>query len=496
MYPPRSQKHQAGKKARRKRQGRKWGYVNLCLLAVIALLIGYYLLTQKAHTGGSAQESHKPAQQTAEQQPADPKGTVPGSGEEAGGSGPETSSEQAAEEAADPPPLDQAGTPPDQAGTPPDQEAAGVQQDQPAGSGKEQAAQEGKQETGKDPDSGKAKPQQDQIPEKTASGGTSDAPPGQTIRIHFVGDMIFSGKVETLLESKGYSYPFTYLGDLFKKDDLTLGNLETPVTTRGVGAKNKTFVFKSSPKALDALRAAGMDAVTLANNHILDQGEEGLLDTITHLGASGIKYVGAGKNAARAYAPEYFSIKGMKVALVGASRVYPESSWAAGTNKPGVASAYGQAPEVLKSIAEARNNADLVIVMAHWGVERQSTPDANQKALAHAFIDAGADLIIGAHPHVLQGLEQYKGKWIAYSTGNFIFTKSTVPATWKTAVFEASCGPKGGCGMKLIPYKTELGQPVPMNAEEGKKLLQEVQQLSIGGVRVSGDGTVTSGSAR
>ncbi|MBB3128911.1 poly-gamma-glutamate synthesis protein (capsule biosynthesis protein) [Paenibacillus rhizosphaerae] len=450
-------------------------------------------MTQKAHTGGSAQESrnpeHQTAGQTAEQQTDERQGAVPGSGEEAGNSGPETSSEQPAEEAADPPP-------PDQTGTPPDQETVGAQQDQPAGNGSKQAEQEGKQETGKNSDSGKAKPQQDQIPEKAASGGTSDAPSGQTIRIHFVGDMIFSGKVETLLESKGYSYPFTYLGDLFKKDDLTLGNLETPVTTRGVGAKNKTYVFKSSPKALDALRAAGMDAVTLANNHILDQGEEGLLDTVTHLGASGIKYVGAGKNAARAYAPEYFSIKGMKVALVGASRVYPESSWAAGTSKPGVASAYGQAPEVLKSIAEARKNADLVIVMAHWGIERQSTPDANQKALAHAFVDAGADLIIGAHPHVLQGLEQYKGKWIAYSTGNFIFTKSTVPATWKTAVFEASCRPEGGCGMKLIPYKTELGQPVPMTPDEGKKLMQEMQQLSIGGVRVSGDGTVTTGSAR
>ncbi|WP_306431045.1 CapA family protein [Paenibacillus sp. XY044] len=466
--------------------------MNLILLSVIVLLVGYYLVTQKEQTGGSAPDSRNTAQQSADQQPADPKGTVSGSGEEKGSSGSEPSSEETAEENSDPPSSGQSENPPDQ-------ETVDAEQGQPAGSGKDgkdQASQEGKQETGKDSASGKADPQQDQIPEKLASGGASNAPSGQAILIHFVGDMIFSGKVETLLESKGYSYPFTYLGDLLKKDDLTLGNLETPVTTRGVGAKNKTYVFKSSPKALDALRAAGMDAVTLANNHILDQGEEGLLDTITHLGASGIKYVGAGKNAARAYAPEYFSIKGMKVALVGASRVYPESSWAAGTNKPGVASAYGQAPEVLKSIAEARKSADLVIVMAHWGIERQSTPDANQKALAHAFIDAGADLIIGAHPHVLQGLEQYKGKWIAYSTGNFIFTKSTVPATWKTAVFQASCRPNGGCDMKLIPYKTELGQPVPMTAEEGKKLMQEMQQLSIGGVRVSGDGTVTAGSAR
>jgi poly-gamma-glutamate synthesis protein (capsule biosynthesis protein) len=190
----------------------------------------------------------------------------------------------------------------------------------------------------------------------------------------------------------------------------------------------------------------------------------------------------------------FFKRNGMTIAVIGCSRVYPEPSWAAGENKPGVASAYDRATRVIGTISEARKKADLVIVMTHWGIERSLTPNNIQTKLAHDFVDAGADLIIGGHPHVLQGLERYKGKWIAYSTGNFIFTKASTPSTWKTAVFEATCKLKSGCSMKLTPYHAELGQPVPMNAQEGSQLMQELQKLSIGGVKISGDGVVTPGS--
>lgn len=489
MYPPRSQKHQAEKKTRKKKQGRLWGTINISLLVVIVVLFSYHFITQKKDAGEGNQSPNMAA-------------NIADTGPN------ETSSEKSP------------GTDTDRATQgeqEPDKKTDTASSEEQGSSGEDEAEQDaGKQQEVQQPDLGKQQEVQQQpdsgknIGTTVAVGGSpsgqdtlnngqkngdSAVESGKSVTIHFVGDMIFSGKVETLLEKKGYSYPYHYLGDMFKKDDLTLGNLETPVTTRGVGATNKTYVFKSSPKALYALRAAGMDAVNLANNHILDQGNEGLLDTIHHLDQSGINYVGAGKNSGRAYAPQYFERNGMTIALVGASRVYPESNWAAGTDKPGVASAYDKAANVMKSIAEARKNADMVIVMAHWGIERQSTPDAYQKTLAHAFIDAGADLIIGSHPHVLQGMEQYKGKWIAYSTGNFIFTKSTVPATWKTAVFKATCSPKGGCGMKLIPFKTELGQPVPMSQDESRNLMQEVQGLSIGGVKVAEDGTVTPNRA-
>lgn len=312
----------------------------------------------------------------------------------------------------------------------------------------------------------------------------------ESITIHFAGDVQFSGKVEDLLMKKGFDYPYQHLGSLFTDDDLTFINLETPVTSGGEAAQNKSFVYKSSPKALKSLAAAGVDVVNLANNHILDQGVKGLTDTLTHLKNNKLSYVGAGLNRKEAYSPVYIEKNGIKIALLGFTRVIPEASWRAEAGKPGVADAYNST-EAVKAIKQAHKKADLVIVMAHWGQERHTTPDENQKKLGYEFIDAGADLVIGGHPHVLQGLESYKGKWIAYSTGNFIFSRSATAETWKTAIFEATCQKDGNCGIKLLPYHAELAQPVPMNKKEGAALLREIQNRSFR-AKIGEDGTVTS----
>ena len=312
----------------------------------------------------------------------------------------------------------------------------------------------------------------------------------EAVTMHFAGDVQFSGKVEDLLLKKGFDYPYQHLGSLFTDDDLTFINLETPVTSGGVAAQNKSFVYKSSPKALKSLAAAGVDVVNLANNHILDQGVKGLTDTLTHLKDNKLGYVGAGLNRKEAYSPVYYEKNGIKIALLGFTRVIPEANWRAEAGKPGVADAYNST-EAIKAIKQANKEADLVIVMAHWGQERHTTPDENQKKLGYEFIDAGADLVIGGHPHVLQGLESYKGKWIAYSTGNFIFSRSAIAETWKTAIFEATCQKDGNCSMKLLPYHAELAQPVPMNKKEGAALLREIQSRSFG-VKISEDGTVSS----
>ncbi|MDR9857421.1 CapA family protein [Paenibacillus sp. VCA1] len=484
MYPPRSQKKRTGSKNRKKKQRRLWLTLNACLLLMIVILLATYFLTENRGAAGVPPQQPSSANTERNETAAKNNGTAPDS---------DTGSKKDEPEAeASDPAKEQPAEKPDKPGTAQSQtQQTGETQEN---DGQKQPPQQTKDNPPADAadqgDAGKDAGAEDSEATKEHSIMKDD---GKSVTIQFVGDMIFSGKVETLLEKNGYSYPFHYLGDMFKKDDLTLGNLETPVTTGGVSAQNKQFVFKSSPQALEALRAAGMDVVNLGNNHILDQGEVGLLDTINYLDQSGIQYVGAGKDADRAYKPVYFERGGMKIAVIGASRVYPETNWAAGTNKPGVASAYDKASRVIATIGEARKKADLVIVMVHWGIERALTPNDIQKKLGHDFIDAGADLIIGGHPHVLQGLEQYKGKWIAYSTGNFIFTKSGTPSTWKTAVFQATCK-KSGCSMKLVPFHAELGQPVPMNAQEGSQLMKELQNLSIGGVKISGDGVVTPGS--
>lgn len=297
-----------------------------------------------------------------------------------------------------------------------------------------------------------------------------------------------AGNVEKILLEKGYEYPYTELQDLFLQDDYSIVNLETPVTSRGTPSTNKAFVYKSPPAALPALKAAGIDAVNLANNHVMDQGVEGLLDTFAALDENGIAYVGAGADSARAYAPVYVEKNGIRVALFGFSRVVPEVSWYAGKNKPGVAATYDPA-QAVQAIREARSKADLIVVIPHWGEERTDFPVDNQKQLARAYIDAGADLVVGGHPHVIQGLESYKEKWIAYSLGNFIFTRSTEPRTWESIVLQASCTKAGKCELRALPFHAELARAVPMNKEKGAALLNRLQSISTD-VQIDADGNI------
>lgn len=466
MYPPRSQRSSEKKKARRTRNV-KIRVINLMLVAAIGLIGVYYILNT------SEQQSGKSVPQEVAQQQE--QGSSSATDNQGGGavSEPEDApAETPGEEAA---PVDGKA----------DEETGNT--DEPAASGASDPSENssGKTDAGAKPsDSG-----QGNSGKAENSGNTKAPDPAKDVTIHFVGDIQFSGKVAELLEKNGYNYPFAKLGTMFKDDDLTIGNLETPVTHGGTSAADKTFVYKSSPKALQAMAAAGFDAVNLANNHILDQGVEGLVDTLTYLEQYGLAHTGAGMNGTEAYEPAYFDRKGMKIALLGFSRVVPVASWKADGNRAGVAEAY-DSTRAVEAIRTARKKADLVIVVAHWGEERVSTPNADQTRLAHEFVDAGADLIIGGHPHVLQGLENYKGKWIAYSTGNFIFTRSTTEETWKTAVFQASCSRDANCSMKVIPYEAALGQAVPMLDEANRLLLEQMAKMSPG-IRINTNGVAT-----
>jgi poly-gamma-glutamate synthesis protein (capsule biosynthesis protein) len=308
------------------------------------------------------------------------------------------------------------------------------------------------------------------------------------VLLSFVGDVMMAGRVGELLEDKGYGYPYGYVRELFQHDDYTIANLETPVTLHGTPVAGKAYVYKSSPQAIPALQEAGVDLVNLANNHSMDQGESGLVDTFRALEENGVAYVGAGADESRAYAPVYVERKGMTIAFLGFSRVVPHVDWYAGKNKPGVAASYDPAKAV-EAIRGAAENADLVVVIAHWGAERADYPVDHQKQLARAYIDAGAHLVIGGHPHVLQGLERYQNGWIAYSLGNFIFTRSTYPKTWETMILQAACSKEAGCELTMLPYYTELGRPVPLHGQDGAKLLQRVESLSFN-VRIHPDGRI------
>ncbi|ETT30191.1 CapA family protein [Paenibacillus sp. FSL P4-0338] len=463
MYPPRSGNRQGKRQHSRRRRRRIWAWVNVALLLMITAALAYSFMDDKDPQGSAAppaalvtspspEEAATAAAPTEAVPTEEPPGTVATA---TAGLAPEETPEASPEPTATAATITAAPTPrPADQATPTDAPKATT------GSSSGRVAG---------------------LPENTSGG---------TVKLSFAGDIIFSGKAGALLEQKGYDYSYSALDGMFKKDDLTVVNLETPITARGVGAKNKQFVFKGPPKALDALKAAGVDAVNLANNHTLDQGEEGLLDTLKHLGERGIPHVGAGRNSQEAYSAQYFERNGIKIALLGFTRVMPVIEWKAEAGKPGLASVYDSA-EALKAITAAKQKADVVVVVVHWGRERMEQYDKTQQVLGHSFIDAGADLVMGGHPHVLQGIEPYKGKWIAYSTGNFIFTRGSIPATWETAVFQAECSKQGQCALKLKPMDAELAQPVPMNDADGQLLLHRIQSISSGLIKVRNDGTVT-----
>lgn len=463
MYPPRSQSREKDKHSSKRRRRRAWAWINVSLLLLITAMLTYYF----AGDGGSSPAAQPPPAESTASPP-------PSSTPELPAVQPTATADLQPEATVTPEPAQTPVPAPEATPAPsPSPETAATPSPLPS------------------PDN--SKPDDEQGSGAAEGGATSGLPEdagGQTVTLNFAGDVIFAGKVAELLQKQGYNYSYSALDGMFKKDDLTVVNLETPITTGGVGAADKQFVFKGAPEALDALKSAGVDAVNLANNHTLDQGEQGLLDTLNHLNTRGIPYVGAGKNSKEAYTAQYFERNGIKIALLGFTRVIPRSDWAAGAGKPGLASVY-DSTEALKTIAAVKQKADIVVVVVHWGKERVEQYDSTQQTLGRSFIDAGADLVIGGHPHVLQGIEPYQGKWIAYSTGNFIFTRSATPATWETAVFQAECSIKGECSLALHPMYAELGRPVPMNDADGQLLLNKVQSLSAGLIRIGNDGRVT-----
>ena len=204
-------------------------------------------------------------------------------------------------------------------------------------------------------------------------------------------------------------------------------NQEFPFTDRGEKVADKQFNFRVSPKWVSALKEMDVDLVTLANNHILDYGQQGLLDSCDTLNEAGIAYVGGGRDLDEAKKLVTMEAGGRTIGFLGTSRVYMDGSWAAGAGHPGVFSTYDPSLAI-EEIKKAREQCDYLVIYVHWGIERNTEPESYQRSMGQAYIDAGADLVVGSHPHVLQPVEAYKDKTIAYSLGNFVFG-SSIPST-------------------------------------------------------------------
>lgn len=298
------------------------------------------------------------------------------------------------------------------------------------------------------------------------------------ILLSFAGDAMMAGRVADIIKEKGANYPFTDAAPIFKKSDLAILNLETAISRLG-DAKQKEYTFRSDPIMAEALKKAGVDIVTVANNHALDYGTEAFLDTMTNLKKQGVKYIGGGMNQEEAYAPVTIEVKGKKIQIFGFSRVLAEANWHAGINHPGMASAYD--PQlVYKAVEPHLSQSDYTIIYLHWGQELAETPLPYQVQLAHGLIDLGVDLVVGSHPHVLQGMEWYKGKLIAYSLGNFVFTTSRLEEGRQSGILQVTLQ-----GDEMIP------QFIPMYINQGgvwltdnqksKQIMERLQKLSKSG---------------
>ena len=217
-------------------------------------------------------------------------------------------------------------------------------------------------------------------------------------------------------------------------------------------AKDKQFTFRIDPQYVQIFSDMMINVVTLGNNHVLDYGTEALLDTFSTLQDAKIPYVGAGNNLKEARETKYFDVGEKTVAILGASRVIPVTEWNAGENKPGLFTTYDPTA-LIAEIEAAKLQSDYVIVYVHWGIEKKNHPEEYQRKMAKQYIDAGADLVVGSHPHVLQGMEYYKGKPIIYSLGNFMFY-SNIP---QTALLKVTLQKGDSVKTELLPAKAENG---------------------------------------
>ena len=231
-----------------------------------------------------------------------------------------------------------------------------------------------------------------------------------------VGDIMLSRGVDVAMRTKGYLYPFKNIAEITNSAEVTFGNLESPLSTRGARG-DQLYSFRGDPESVKGLVYAGFKVLNLANNHSYDYGKKAFEQTLEVLNKNNIKVIGAGKNVTEARMPAIFDLGDLKIAFLGYD--LSPGAFPAGQDHPGVAKA--RHAWIIKDLEKVKESADFIVVSFHWGIEYQDFPTEYQKSLAHMAIDCGADIVVGHHPHTFQGIELYKGKLIAYSLGNFVF---------------------------------------------------------------------------
>lgn len=298
--------------------------------------------------------------------------------------------------------------------------------------------------------------------------------PRRPVTLVAVGDIMVGGPNRALLQRTSARYPFEGAGirNLLLDADLTLGNLECAVTTRG-RQQPKAYTFRADPEVVEGLWWAGFDILGLANNHTGDYGQIGLLDTFDALAAAGLRYIGAGHSIEKARRPQVVQVRDITIALLAYSQVGPQSFYATATGP-------GSAPlsKVRKDVREAKATADVVIVFCHWGNEYTAWRSAAQRALAQELAQAGADLVIGHHPHVVQGLAYESETLVVYSLGNFVFYPMSPAHTDEGVILRCHLDATGVKAFELIPYVISNSQPALASEKRAQSILGRIAHVT------------------
>lgn len=311
------------------------------------------------------------------------------------------------------------------------------------------------------------------------------------ITISFAGDVSLADNFDIMpyYDSRGegvYGILSTEVVDIIKYSDLMITNNEFTVSDRGKPL-NKYYTFKAKPERLSIYDEMGVDLVSIANNHAYDYGEEAFFDMLKYLDDYDISYVGGGKNIDEAKQAFYYVINGYKFAFVSSTRAEKNIiTPGAGENSSGVFRCYDN-ELLLKTIKEEKENSDFVILLIHWGREDSHELEDVQLSTGKEYIDAGADLIVGSHAHVLQGMDYYNNKLIAYNLGDFIFNRETKD----TGILSMNIDKDGNINYEFIPclqsnYKTTL-----LSENEKLNVIKKMNNYSINAV-IDNNGKISS----
>ena len=311
-------------------------------------------------------------------------------------------------------------------------------------------------------------------PPLKAAPAKRELPP---VTLAFGGDVHFEGVDAQRLASDPQT-ALAAVAPVLSAADLAMVNLETAVTNRGTPAP-KQYVFRAPPTAFVALRAAGIDVATMANNHGMDFGVVGLRDSLAAAKTASLPVVGIGVDEAHAYTPYTATIRGVRVAVIGATQVLDDNlieAWTARPGKPGLASAK-RVDRIVAAVRGARASADIVAVFLHYGTERASCPTSAQRSIASALAEAGADVVVGSHAHVLLGAGWLGNTYVDYGLGNFVFYASGYGANTRSGVLSLTMTGRQVTKAAWTPAHIEGGVARPLSGAAASSALAQWKDL-------------------